>query len=367
MRIPKYRRHTARDIAFVEWRGKRHYLPGRFNSAESKDAYRLFCAETVLSPAPRQPIARQGLSVRGLALAFLDWARERYPGQRSEYLNCRAAMRPLIRSCGDMPAARFGPLKLKELQTSLATKDKHRGYVNSVIARIRRCFRWAVSEELIPVEIYQALLTVQGVAAGVTEAKESVKKLAVPWEHVEPILAELSPVVADMVRFQWHTGARSNSIVRACPSQFIVSGDLWEWRLRHKTEARVEVELIIPIGPKCQAVLAPYLVRDSDAPLFNPNEAATRNRRYRQRYTSISYGRAIERAMSRANKQREEAELPAIHWTPHQLRHSKGHAVRPIYGVEGVQAALGHDTVSAAQIYSERRLELAKRIARETG
>lgn len=378
MRIPKYRKHTTRDIGFIEWRRKRTYFAGPFNSAESRDAYMEFCRENVLNPAPLPKISAHKLTVRGLALAYLDWARQRYPGPRSEYDNCRAAMRPLVRASGDLTAARFGPLKLKEIQKTLATAEKTRGYVNQIIARIKRAFRWAVSEELVAVEVYQALLTVQGVQAGLTGARESPKKRPVPWADIEPVLAELSPIVADMVRFQWHTGARSGSIVRACPEQFTDAGDVWEWRPRHKTEGFTTeegTELVIAIGPKCQPILLPYLNREPTAALFDPNEASRRNRRYRKRYSSVSYARAIERAMARANRTRakEDAGLPqkerraSLHWTPHQLRHSKGHSTRPIYGVEGVQAALGHSTVSAAQIYSERRLQLAKRIALETG
>jgi len=38
-RPPKYRQHTARDLGFIEYDGKRHYLPGLYNSAESRAAY----------------------------------------------------------------------------------------------------------------------------------------------------------------------------------------------------------------------------------------------------------------------------------------------------------------------------------------
>ena len=49
------------------------------------------------------------------------------------------------------------------------------------------------------------------------DSKEPPSRQPVKWEHVEPVLAELSPDVRAMVLFQWHTGARSKSICLATP------------------------------------------------------------------------------------------------------------------------------------------------------
>ena len=38
----------------------------------------------------------------------------------------------------------------------------NRIYVNDQLAMIRRMFQWAVAQELIPVEVHQALATVEG-------------------------------------------------------------------------------------------------------------------------------------------------------------------------------------------------------------
>jgi hypothetical protein len=49
------------------------------------------------------------------------------------------------------------------------------------------------------------------------------------------------------------------------------------------------------------------------------------------------------------------------------LRRAKGHAIRDKFGIEAVAAVLGHASIKAAELYSARSLELAKRIAREVG
>jgi integrase len=358
VRVPKYRKHSSRDLAFVEWQGKRLYLPGSHNSAESRDAYRAFLAR-IMAKAPQDfalPDAH-GLTVASLLLAFLDHAAERYgDGTRGEYANCKHALKPLMRSRhGATVATAFGPKALKQWRDSLAAKNK-RAYVNQQLSKIKRAFKWAASEELIHITVYQALATVPGLRAGESDAAESKRREGVPWSTVEATIAELSPLVADMVRVQWFTSVRSGSLCRAKPEQFDRSGELWLWRPRHKTE-HLGRELIIPVGPRCQAVLLPYMDRPSDAYLFDPRTQRA-NRRYRKHYATSSYYRAIERAAERAK---------VAHWFPHQLRHARGQEIRERFGVEGAQSLLGHDTLDATQIYSARRLDLAKVIARETG
>jgi integrase len=378
MRIPKYCKHSVRDLAFVTWKRKRYYLPGGYNSHQSVQAYKRFLREHVAAdsqPGTAPPSAI--LSMADLIIAYMDHAAARYGrSSRSEYANAKYALLPLAKSeHGSMAAADFGPKRLKAWRLQLL-KEGSRGYVNQQIAKIKRAFKWAASEELIPVSTYQALATVIGLRGGESMARESEKRKPVPWSDVEPVLTELSPEVADMVRVQWHTAVRSGSLCRATPSQFDRSGDLWLWRPLHKTQ-HLGRELIVPVGPLCQAILGPYIDgKPPDAPLFDPRRRRN-NRRYGGRYTTTTYYQAVKRAIERVNKKRKTAavdkfgdESKAVlieHWFPHQLRHSKGHEIRERYGIEGAQSHLGHDSMEATAIYSARRLELAKQIARETG
>lgn len=359
---PKYRKHTTRDKGFVAWNKRRIYFPGPYNSEESKAAYARFIGENVFVPLQRP--TESGLAVSQLAALYLTFAKTNYGTGRTEYGNLRASLKPFIKACGRSSASEFGPRRLKEYRQGLVAQRKSRGYINSSINRIKRCFQWGVSEELIPPSVFHGLQSVRALEAGRTEARETAKRQPVPWEHVEPVLSELSPVVAAMVRFQWHTGARSQSVCMATAEQFVIDGDLWLWRPRHKTE-RLGKVVVLPIGPKCQIVLKPFM--GGDGFLFDPRKRR-KNRRYKARYKSGSYAVAVRRAIERVNRQRAKDKLPPLpHWSPHQLRHSKGHAVRSLYGLEAAQAILGHSTVDASQIYSEPRLDLAKRIAREVG
>jgi integrase len=74
----------------------------------------------------------------------------------------------------------------------------------------------------------------------------------------------------------------------------------------------------------------------------------------------------VVRGIDRANATRgPDEKIPRF--TPHQLRHSRVRIVREKYGAEAAQGIAGHESLSATQLYSDARLELAKRVAREMG
>jgi integrase len=54
-------------------------------------------------------------------------------------------------------------------------------------------------------------------------------------------------------------------------------------------------------------------------------------------------------------------------WNPNQLRHTLATEVRKRFGVEAAQVLLGHSRADVTQVYAERDLGLAERIALEIG
>jgi integrase len=59
------------------------------------------------------------------------------------------------------------------------------------------------------------------------------------------------------------------------------------------------------------------------------------------------------------------AETPP--WHPNQLRHTHATEVRRKYGIEAAQVTLGHSSADVTQVYAERDLGLAVRVAAEIG
>ena len=75
-KLPSYRHHKGTGQAFVQVKGKRHYL-GRYNTPESKEKYARFIAELASSPAPSassaNTTATDGATVVELAAWYLDF------------------------------------------------------------------------------------------------------------------------------------------------------------------------------------------------------------------------------------------------------------------------------------------------------
>ena len=84
---------------------------------------------------------------------------------------------------GSTPTAEFGPLALRAIQTRLVATGVSRAYINGLVGEIKRMFRWAVSVELLPPAVYQALATVPGLKRGRTTAREPSTGGA-SWRHL---------------------------------------------------------------------------------------------------------------------------------------------------------------------------------------
>ena len=74
---------------------------------------------------------------------------------------------------GRTPAAEFGPKRLKVVRQAMIEANHSRKYINKNIGRIRRMFKWAAAEELIPASVPQALTMVTDLRKGRTDAQET--------------------------------------------------------------------------------------------------------------------------------------------------------------------------------------------------
>jgi integrase len=238
----------------------------------------------------------------------------------------RVALRFLRGHYGHTQAAKFGPLALKALQQRMVEAGHSRPYLNNNVNHIRRVFKWAVAEQLVPVAVHQALAAVPGLKKGRTEAPEPAPIGPVSDEVVDATLALLPPVVADMVRFHRLVGCRPSEVCLIRPCDVDAKGAVWCYVPgSHKTEHH-DRERRIYIGPKAQDVLRPYLLRDHESYCFSPKESRRKQleemrlqrktpvqpsqidrsrpatvRAPGDHYTKDSYNRAIRRAVERAN------------------------------------------------------------------
>jgi integrase len=391
-RIPSYRHFKPRNLAVVRIEGCDHYL-GPHGSAESHERYLRLIAEwqqgqtaagtirTVGAPTP-------ALTINELVLRYWRHALQHYRkhGELTGYHHAiRSALRYLRQLYGSTAAKEFGPLALKAVRQAMIEAGLTRGYINAHVDRIRRAFRWGVSEEVVPVSVVQALETVTGLEKGRSAARETEPVKPVIQADIDAALPFMPAPVAAMVKLQLACAARPGEIclLRPCDVTFGADG-LWIYRpVKHKTEHEGKARVIV-IGPAAQKVLQPYLDRDPQAYCFSPAETVeARNakrrserktpitpsqarrrpktnprRRAGARYTSSSYRTAVARACKKAN-------VPV--WRPNQLRHTRATLIREKFGLEGAQVVLGHADPKMSERYAEQSLELAKKVMQAIG
>lgn len=165
-RVPSLCHHKATNLAVVRLAGKDHYL-GRYGTDEAQATYDRLISEWLaghrLSPrngtlGTINATVGTGPSVEEVILAFWRHAEQHYRGPDGEPTrepdNYRLSLRPLRKLYGTLPAAEFSPLKLKALRQTLIDQGLCHGVINQHVGRVKRVFKWAVVEEILPPAVY---------------------------------------------------------------------------------------------------------------------------------------------------------------------------------------------------------------------
>lgn len=218
-RVPAYRLHKPSGQAVVTLNGQDHYL-GRHDTQASRDAYNERIV-TWLSHGRTLPLAEQRANVVCVADvcdAFLKWCQREYRDAKGnvgrEVKNIRLALRPLV--FGDvaaLPAAQFGAKALIQFRDGLIKAGLARKTINQRVGIVRRAFRHAVKEEIVPPSSLHALEAVDGLKRGRCSAREAPGVKPVPQADVDAVLPLLPAPVAAMVRLQLLTGCRPGEVV----------------------------------------------------------------------------------------------------------------------------------------------------------
>jgi integrase len=386
-KIPPLRLHKASGQGYVLLSGRRIYL-GKHGSSETRQKYLVAVREWEAN-GRTLPVPPDEITVVELTAGFWRHAEGYYrkadgtpTGELDSY---KSPIKLLKNLYGHTGAVDFGPRALKAVRHEMISRGNVRTTINKNIGRIRNIFRWAVSEELIPPTVHQALATVANLKRGRSEANESEKVPPVPEADISAVLPLLSRQVAGMVRFQLLTGARPGDVAQLRFVDIDTSGAVWQYRPQtHKTE-HYGHERIVYIGPDAQKVLGEFMDRPITSYVFSPAEAETErraalhaarktplscgnrpgtNKKRRpkrppsERYTTGSYRRAVQRALKKAG---------IDNWHPHQLRHNRGTEVRKAFGLEASKIVLGLKTVTMAELYSERDEGRAMEITEKMG
>ncbi len=206
-RVPKYCLHKASGRAVVRLSAD-HYL-GPYGSDQSHEAYNRLIAQWLAVRKEKQQVTERSklnvpqLSVGDLLTRYRKFAEAYYVYQgkpTKEFVNLKYAMKPLRQLYGSTPASDFGPLKLKAMQQHFIVQGICRTQVNRRIDKIRRMFKWAVSEEMVPSSVLHGLQSVPGLRYGRTVAKESPPIQPIDDCWIDATLTSATPHVAAMVQ-----------------------------------------------------------------------------------------------------------------------------------------------------------------------
>jgi integrase len=404
--VPSYLLHKPTGQAYVKIPngvgGYSFTYLGKHGTDESKAEYERILAER--RTGAKRPGRASTVLVNHVLIAFTHHAETHYrrldgtkTQEVAEFKRIGGVVRRLY---GHVPAAEFGPRSLKAVREKFLERGWCRKVVNRRVNRVRQMFKWAAEEELVPGSVWQDLSAVGGLSAGRTAARETEPVGPVSWPTVLACLPHVLPPVQAIIELQLLTGMRPGEAVTIRPADIDASGPVWVYRPRHHKMAHKQKLRAIAIGPRAQEVLRAFAPDDPSACYFSPGPAVSENRAKRSearvtplwpshaaryaakravvpkraagdRYGVASYRRAITRAAEKVNRAYIDAgveiDLHVPHWHPNQLRHTHATEVRRRFGLEAAQVALGHERADITQMYAEKNLALAVKVAEEMG
>ena len=218
--FPSYLEHKQSGRGRAVWTdavGIRHYrlLPGPFDSQESKTAFARLQLEIATTPVTAAVADPGGISINEVLIAFHEHAGRHYrhPDGRptSEVYEVNHVIQAIRLLYGEKPVTDFGPLAVKALRMQWVNEMVCRTGCSRRVGIVKRILKWAVSEQLAPVTVYQAVATVAGLQRGRSEAREMEPVAPVDDALVDATLPFLNRHVRGMVEGRcsaWSTPAR---------------------------------------------------------------------------------------------------------------------------------------------------------------
>ena len=131
--------------------------------------------------------------------------------------------------------------------------------------------------------------------------------------------------------------------------------------MEHKGRHRV-----ILIGPRAQAILLPYLLRNENIVCFEGPKGGEQCPKYYGKHIRYACDKAFPAPAEMTCDERKKWQKDH-RWAPNRLRHTRATEVRKTHGLEAAQAVLGHATADVTQIYAERDIEKAAEVMARVG
>lgn len=398
--LPQIRKHSGLGRYYVripkEGGGAKQIYLGKISDGIGPAKAKYYeLVQDLVENGPVPAKKSHGVTVETVCKRFLDHALTRYEKHgrsTGTYERYDMVLRPVKLLFGSMPVRRFGLEQMLELRNWWLTQRVRRAgksvplaraTVNARMSQTAAVFARGRQWGLVPKEVLWDIRDLQPLREYESPARETAPVASAEEADIKKVIAELkktNPTVADMVEVHWLTGCRSTELCLLRPADIEKFKDgVWEYEPSESKTEHHHKGRVIPIGPKAQAVLKPYLdgLRKNQF-VFSPKKAAeqaaairvenatthkdyqkaeVRKRPPGERYTKDSYRRCVQRAAARVG----------VKITPHQLRHSAATRIDQGIGKEAAQTVLGHASLKTTDIYADYNRPLAHRAALEQG
>jgi len=283
--------------------------------------------------------------IADLVTQFLESARK--TKSKSDYSNYKTAGQALWRYKG-LPTAEFDAYLLLQVQEGFVKSGYARRQCNRLTNFCVHIFKWGEVRRLVPPGKSLQLKLVEPLQKGT--AHENDDRMPVADDVVERTLPFLLPVYQAFIRIVQSTGARPSEICRMRVADIDRENPkVWVYRLIHHKTMRHDKRRVLAFGRKDQAMMLPYMDKDSNSAVFSPKDAVSEYKRllrdsrttpftpsqlkrdkYRKRhpkintnefFTTDTVGKALKRAILEANRNLPpDQQIPV--WTMYQLRHA---------------------------------------------
>ena len=278
-RLPKLLVHSQ-GFYFVRVTGadgKRHDHNFGRDRQKAEFQYNQFIAELCQNRNTPQPVrARVSLSIDELIIQYLESIRDRYEPTNS-FTDYKKAGELLGRLYGKMSVTFFTIPHFQTLIREMLSAGLAKRTINQRIDAIKKMFQYALDYELITAEHFFKIKSVPRIRRDDIRVKPERVVPPVEVDVVNRTQPFFSPMIADMVTIQLHSGMRAGEVCRMNWNEIDRTGTVWMYRPeKHKT-ANKGTKRGIPLGPACQSVLEQY---ESSATtggfVFNPQDIERR-------------------------------------------------------------------------------------------
>ena len=339
------------------WKAKKIIL-GRTGTPEAEAKFRQLQIQVITDPT-LSSLKPEQVTVDTLCLAYLQYAKEHDPGH---YSCIKTACEILLRNFTGQAVDTLDTRHFLLLQDMFVQSGVSRQYCNMLMRFVRAMLKWGILRKLVPHQVYVEAQFIPALKRGKTRAHEKPPRQDVPDSVIDRTLPYLLPTIRAMVQIQRFASMRPSEVCRMKVGEIdtaYTTADgvvIWmytpgtnknSWR---EKKQKGEYLRIIPLGKPEQDIITPRLIGKADTDyIFSPKDtmqekyardttkrktkvqpsqvkrkeqnAKKPKRNDRDHYDRNSYNRAIQRAITAANKHLPDNEkIP--HWTPYQLRHT---------------------------------------------